>query len=171
MPALVSAVVTQLKSALTLTDSTIISSFDGQPPPFSGQIFYVVHPGAVSGGSDLRLEESYGVDVTITQRIPYVPFDRIDDVFYHQSTGIYAKADAVKAALHMSYTVMNAANVIIGNSVNGFEEPLKYQSISSPVVRGADWFFADGEANPPSGVSLVVSFGGASRMQSIESQA
>jgi hypothetical protein len=98
------------------------------------------------------------------------------------TSGLFARAEAIRAKLHMSYEVIAAANLAMnaveltngagGQSVNGFIEPLKFVSAGRPVRQDAAWFTADaeGDGSDPA-FSIEMTFRGARRVQTIESQA
>ncbi len=186
MTALTGAVLARLQSALSLDGSSSSISYDGQPPAFSGEEFFVVHPWFVQNTEGDRLDEKYGVVVTVTRRTGYPPQDRMgSDVTLYPTTGLYKRADAVKVALHKNYTVLNLAGgtcvesggptwtggetYSIAATENGFVEPLVFDSYSDrPMVKGPEWFWAEAEGmDPPSGIALEVRFKDARRIQTL----
>lgn len=173
MEALLVAVRNRLRTALTLADALCDVQHDGSVPPSAGEVYYSVHPAGISNDDTgaHRLDETYDVKVTVTMKVGWLPRDRYGTQSVAKaSTGLYARAEAARAALHMDYTSMNAANTTIGVADNGFVEPLKFRSCSAVAVKGPDWFGADDQANPPSGLAVELSFVGARRVQVIEEQ-
>ena len=146
---------------------------DGHPTAMSGQVYYAIHGGAISNDDDLALDEVYEVLVTLTMKAGYLPRDRQGEhLGARASTGLYARALAVRALLHMDYNTLSEANSgnpwSIGSQDNGFVEPLKFAGIGRPQQQGPDWFFSEGD--DVAGRSLEVRFTGARRRQVIEEQ-
>ncbi len=185
MAVLLQATLTRSRAILTLDESQSCVSLDGQPPPFSGQKFLVIHPGEFSNSDQNYLEETYGVRATLTLRAGVVPEDRIGaNLLTLATTGLYALIERLRAGLHMDYTLLQIAGGTVGGSalsggqsyslaatVNGFHEPLMFQNCSAPEPKGPDWFWAEGQDDAITGVAVILSFGGAKRLQTIESQA
>jgi hypothetical protein len=178
MDVLLQAVVDRVKTIMTYDDTQVDVSDDGKPPPFSGQVFAVVHPGEFSNDGDLSLDEKYDVSVTLTFRTGYVPQDRIGQEVLFKTIGIYAAVHRLRAGLHMDYTGMGFCGGLgqaggksysLSSGVNGFSEPLKFRRASKPMVKGPDWFWADGVDDATTGVAVQIDFVGARRIQSIES--
>jgi hypothetical protein len=167
LDALITATVNQLRTALSLDETTCdeAAGDDGRPPNFAGQVFYGVHEGEWSNDSDLSLDERLGVHVTITLRTALDPLDRLKLA----RSELRQRADAVRKTLHMSYTVLNAVNVILGNTVNGLVEPLVFVDGGKNVVRGPDWFGSDDINDGPTGLSRTLRFARALRVQTLES--
>jgi hypothetical protein len=171
MPALLLAVRDRLRAALSLGAHECEVQPDGYPHPAAGEVFYAVHPGYVNQDLDTCMDESYEVKVTITAKTGQAPLDRWGTrILTLASTGLYARAEAVRALLHMNETVRASANTTIGAQDNGFTETLRYRGMGPPTPRGPEWFSAEDESVPPAGLSLELTFGGARRVQVIEEQ-
>jgi len=143
---------------------------DGQPPPMAGQRYFAISEGDWSNSATESLDETYGVEVTITLRAGVVPVDRINVALKQQLRIVAAQ---VRAKIHMNYNLMAAANAKLNASVeNVFVEPLRFRSAGKIQIREADWFWAHvtDDTKAPSGVSITLVFGGARRVQTIESQ-
>lgn len=172
MRALVLAAVARLQAANSWTSSTCEASIDGAPPPMAGELFAAVRPGLwICNRDDGGLDEEFGFDVVITRRLGFAPTDRQDSDVMTTSgaTGIMTVAETVRAQLHMSYTVIDTANTTIGGSADGFIEPVRFLSATPPRVVGADWFSSD-QDDFQAGLMQTLTFGGARRVQTIESQ-
>ena len=170
MRALLQATLNHLRDTLSLDASTSEVMPTGKPPAFAGEVFYTVHPGTVSNQDVHCLDEQYSLDVTITLRSGKVPTDRVGtELLLAEDDGIYDRADAVRAAIHMRYVgLMNDANTDLTASVNGFVEPLVFLGYGRVQEQGGNWF--GGKGGPGSaGISLTLSFGRARRAQTIES--
>jgi hypothetical protein len=173
MEALLDAVEARIRAALGYTSGQCAVQPDGAPEAWSGQIYLAVHPGEVrdNGSQGLRLDELYSVSVTITMKSAFMPKDRLGDkLVKRQYTGIYARAHAIRALIHMNQTVRTDANTLIGADENGFLTPLEFLSIGMLTARGPEWLSSDMKA-PPHAVaawSLEVRFGNANRVQKIE---
>lgn len=145
----------------------------GQPPPFAGQWYIAIHPGARSNSdtNPLSLEERYDLGVTVTVRMGYAPKDRQGErVLLDAPDGILHLADRIRADLHGNYDVLIEANTLIGDESNGFVEPLSFQSDSVIQEKPASWVWADDDENPPTTFAVEMKFGGALRVQTLESQ-
>lgn len=144
---------------------------DGQPPPVAGQ-WYVGLDSAGYRNTDtnaLSLDESYDLLVVVTFKYAVVPADRRGQR-WQATAELRDKALAIRAALHMDYTTLNAANTALGAAVNGFVEPLRFRNASKVLSKGADWVWAEDAVNPPSVFAVELRFGGARRVQHLESQ-
>lgn len=172
MPALLTAVRDRIRSVLSYAAFECDVQPDGAPDPASGQVYVSVHAGSVRNDDMESLDEYFEVLVTITLKIGYLPVDAYGpQVILKTTTGLYARAEAVRRVVHMDYTAMTAANTTLGGSVNGFIEPLSYRGMRRPEVKGPAWFSAEDEDNPPAGLSLELRFDGARRKQTLESMA
>lgn len=185
MEALLDAVESRIRSACSYSSAECGVQADGMPPPSAGQVYVSVHAGGWDN-ADLDascLDESLSVFVTVTMRLAHFPRDRqAAEGVRKAATGLYARAEAIRAALHMSYEVIAAANLAAGaieltsgagaQSVNGFIEPLKFRSGTRPYRQQADWHTAsaEGDGSDPA-FSVELTFVGARRVQRIEHQA
>jgi hypothetical protein len=164
-----------LASPLSLADGTCLVMHDGQPPGSAGQTFYAIHPGSIQSDHDLSLDETYDLMITVTVRTDYCPHDRLgEDVITKASTGLWAKVEALRAVVHMDYTILRDANAgqsySIGSSENGFIEPLKFLGATYLGAKDASWFWSDGHDETPAGLAVECRFGRARRAQVIEEQ-
>ena len=175
--ALLLAVSAKVKTVTGLDAANVGVQEDGQPPNFSGELYIAIHPGAFRNNDDAGetdLDEVYEVDVTVSRRAGYTPADRVgEELITKVTTGLYARVEAIRAGLHMQYDYIigagaDTANTIIGASDNGFVKPLKFRDCSRPQRKGAEWFGA--EKGKPGGKILVLSFGGAQRVQIVTEQ-
>jgi hypothetical protein len=145
----------------------------GQPPPHAGQWYIAIFPGARTNNDSnpLSLDETYSIGVTVTMRMGYAPKDRQGQrIIMDANDGILAIADKVRAAIHGNYDILTVANAAIPGT-NGFIEPLSFQGDSSILEKSPDWVFAEGDDNPPTTFAVELRFGGARRIQTLESQA
>lgn len=154
--------------------------FDGKPKPNCGEFFVAVHAGSWTGRDCEALDESYGVQVTVTRRIAYAPYDRPTDPLTDASDALDKLLEAIRAKLHadpgpraaadpQQYPVLTLANAYIANPANKFVEPLRFRDGGTPAFKGADWFHAEGVGDE-CGVAQTLTFGGARRVQTIESE-
>lgn len=152
--------------------------FDGQPPPNCGELFAAVHPAEWSAEDMEGLSEVYGFDITFTVRVGKVPRDEMGPNALVGPTGqsLDDWLEKTRALMHLDSVqdqILNAANKIIGSGASGFVEPPRFRGGSRPEPRGPDWFGADAHthgATPPVGLSQTLMFGGARRVQRIESE-
>jgi hypothetical protein len=147
-------------------------SVDGRPP-FSQAGFFVAVQGsglatlwARPGG---RLK-SYSVAATITQVVSGIPADRravvanspkagSDD---DHRTGLEELAEQLGDWIVMRPEVLAAANAIIGEGSNGFQEPFEAVTISPIEERDSSWFHGEGGGKTVMVVTLT--FSGAKRL-------
>lgn len=170
MPDLLNAVRDRIRSVLSYTNFECDVQPDGAPDPVSGQVYVSVHAGAIRNDDMESMDEYYEVLVTLTMKVGYLPVDAFGpQVITKATTGLYARAAAIRKTCHMDYTAMTAANTALGGSVNGFVEPLSYRGMGRPEVKGPAWFSAEDENDPPAGLALEIRFDGARRKQTLES--
>lgn len=156
-----------LASELSLTEGQHAVVVDGRPPMISGQRFVGVHAGDWSNANNESLDEYIGLTVTITDRIGMFPFDRQGaEALEKAQTGLETFAEAVVAAIHSNYVLMNAANALIVGTVTTFVEPLRFRHGEKPTYRDGTWFGAEPEQD--AGLSITVVFGDARRVQKID---
>ena len=161
------AVRDKLRTEFNVTHTAVDIRITGQPPPICGDWFLAVHPGPFRSTQQESLREEYDLDITLSLRRQYVPNDRVGSyVVAEDPNGIYAKAERVRALLHMQEDYRVAANVIIG-AVSGFSIPLKFASCSKPQPVTADWF---GGEEGDGGYTITLSFHKALREQDIPYQ-
>ena len=169
LSALLTAVRNTLRTDLSLADIVCQIMQDGQPPPsWSGDQFVAVH--ALSwdpaGPTDRGLDEYFGIGVTISRRLPY-PQDRIPEKVYLTAlTGLEAISRTVVIAIHQSYVVLNAANVILDNT--SFVETLVWAGTDpTPSVHTGEYLFSDNpqHVNQLAALSMTVRFQKARKIQ------
>lgn len=172
LAALLRATQDHLATVLTLTvDRDISVQEDDQPPPFVGQLHYVVHatdwrwPGATD--NDV-LDEQYGITVSITQRTPVAPRDRkMSHLYLDRLEGVEKLARQVMLACHLNYTLFGLANKYAEGTL-ALVEPLRWEATDpKPKNVGPDWFWATDPNATDCGWVLGVHFGRARRIQRI----
>ncbi|MFO0801483.1 MAG: hypothetical protein U0804_28795 [Gemmataceae bacterium] len=154
---------------------------DGRPDPMCGQEFWAVHPGGASNTANNYLDERCDLQVTLTVRTGWAAQDRIGEEAILQAVdGLMAKAERVRSLLHQEYPVMDRANALIPGTaeycelrggtptVNGFVEPLRFQSMTYLGPKGLDWFWAEGVSDDTTGLAVQLSFTAARRLQYYE---
>src|SRR5262249_55448348 len=116
MEALLLGLRDHLRTQLALDTSNCDVTIDGQPLAFSGEWFYAVHPGEFrhQPSGDDHPDELYGADVTITARSMRAPHDRWGTgILTPGATGLLGRAAALRAKVHLNYTLINLANAEI----------------------------------------------------------
>lgn len=165
---LLQAVRDVLRTAFSLTEADCQVTADGRPDPACGQVFLAVHPGTSDNAARNYLDERVSFFVTITYRTGYTPQDRIGEaVLIDPQAGLLRFASRVKAALHMQYDVLAAANALIDgfdDTTNGFVEPPGYRSAVYLGPQGANWFWGEGVADDTTGLAVQLTFDGARRI-------
>ena len=174
MSALLSAVKTTLVGFQSTWTTLVCDVGIGpEPAPACGELFIRIYPGnwsVIGKDEGADLDEVYGVNICVTRRLNYSPLDRTGtEVLIKATTGLEDVCALIRTYLHYNYTLMNAVNTALGGSVNGFIEPLRFRDGGIPIVRGADWFSAEDETL--AGLSQTLIFGGARRLQTVESMA
>ncbi len=178
--ALLLAVAAQLRTVNAWTAEQCEVMFGGAPKPDCGEFFVAVHPGQWVSNASESLDEEYGVLVTVTRRVGFSPEDRMGTTggVTRAFDGLAVLVEKVRVQVHMSYVIMNAANVeaqhVDGNPsvstpINGFVEPLRFRDGGRPEPKGGDWFAADPEGDDqPVGLAQTLTFAGARRVQTLE---
>ncbi len=159
---------------------------DARPPPRAGNYFLSIHDGMVRSVADNQLHEYYDFSATLTMRL-IAPLDRVGDqqmarniarVPLGERQGFYAKAERVRAFLHMNWTITvvtggtsssandNLALWSPGPTVYGFTEPMRFQSMEAPKLVYADWFQTD-PTDDPQGMKATLRFGNCRRFQPV----
>lgn len=168
----------QPPAGLGLANGQCEVMFDGQPPPNCGELFAAVHPGDWQATDVEGIDERYGFDITVTVRVGKVPRDEIGLNALVGPTGksLDDWLEKIRALLHLDNQadqVLSSANMIIGAGANGFVEPPRFRGASLPEPRGPEWFLAEAHSHgpmPPVGLSQTLTFGGARRVQRMESE-
>lgn len=160
----------------------------GEPPPRCGNVFASVHDGMSRSDADNQLYELYSFAVTLTMRVT-VPMDRMGDQLIYRNLmreqarkqGFYAKADQLRALIHMNWSMVvlqnqtpasandNLSNWLpTGTTVYGFLEPQRFINMEFPKVMGGQWFSAEPEAED-AGVKSTLVFARCKRFQPVTS--
>lgn len=172
--ALLLAVRDHLRQELNLRELDCENTFDGRPLPMSGESFIAIHPGSWTNDTPECLDERYGIQITVTVRLPRVPQDRWGpELFTKAAEGLDALLEKIRVKAHMNYTLMDRANVIIGATgllptANGFIQPLCFRDGGQPMPKGPNWFAAAGRGQY-AGLAQTLTFRDANRVQTIES--
>lgn len=157
----------------------------GQPTPRCGNFYVSIHDGMSRSDADNQLNEWYDFAVTLTMRVT-VSLDQvataqmsrnISRVPLGERQGFYAKADRLRAFLHMNWTITvlqgqtpasandNLAAWSTG-TVYGFVEPMRFQSMENPKLVGGEWFAAEPDAEDM-GIKATLQFGRCRRFQPV----
>ena len=165
--------------ALTARECEVMGP-DGRPPARCGERFVAVHGGGCSNSSRDDLDEVYHLYVTVTLRAARVPPDRWGtDLIDKATTGMDDLCQSVKVSIHKDAAndvVIRAANILLGagadgfSGINGFVESLIFENMGDDAPKGPDWFSADPEDLHGVGFARTLRFGGARRVQTLESQ-
>lgn len=150
---------------------------DGRPKPAAGEIFVAVHGGQWTGRDiDSGLDEEIGFEVTITRRLGFSPMDQWNrEVVEGLKDGLEVLAEQVRAYLHMNQQIRITANEFISaeRTARGFTEVQRFRSCGDAEERGPDWFnaldFDTGGRHANAGLTMTLTFGGARRIQRLES--
>ncbi len=158
---------------------------DGMPPPMACTTFIAVWGSGWNNAAYESLDENYTVNVTVSVRTTQCPPDHWGLVIAEQTTGLYARAEAVRATLHRNYDVVQRADAIIKLAceavapgswltqvANGggtsFEEPLFFKSATGIERKGGSWWWSSNKEQH-AGLAITLSFG-TRRTQAVENQ-
>lgn len=176
LDALLYAVRDNIRSVLGYDARTCEIRDDGHPPPRCGDWFAAVHQMRSRSEMVNALDEYFGFSVTLTARVTNVPLDRVGDRLLAkqlaETTGFNAKADVLRAFLHMAWGVIQDANnnilarPTVLNQVYGFATPAYFNGMEIPVLVGGEWFWAMEDAGDM-GIKAQMDFEGARRLQPI----
>lgn len=149
---------------------------DGHPPPRCGDVFVSVYELASTSTNDNSLMEYFNYGVALTMRVTNTSLDRVGDTLLARKlarkVGFNARAEQLRAFLHMNWGILGDANNLIneltesGNVVYGFVEPARYRGMEAPILVGGEWFTADPSA-ADLGLKSELHFEGARRLQPI----
>lgn len=155
---------------------------DGQPAPMSGEFFVAIWEATWNGNSTECLDENIGVRITVTKRLPRVPFDRIGpEIMAKATVGLLSLAEAIRASVHLNYVgvmarvnayIANESRLVASNGVgqaNGFVEPLFFQDGSGTEKKSGAWFWAD-EQERLAGITKTLTMNPARRVQRADIQ-
>ena len=131
--ALLTAVRNSIRDLSDFSDREVEIEFDERAMQGIATKYVAVMPGGVTPGpyhnsSGGVSDKLYGVDVLVVKRGVSKPRDRARDLFLQNSIGLGDLIDAIETGVDFDYTVMNAANAIIGGS-EGFIEPLVFAGL------------------------------------------
>ena len=157
---------------------------DGKPHASMGEWFIGIHEVGDWVTEDVEgLSEVYGIGITITVRQPKVQQDRFwkllvgttDPADIAGRKSLLGLVETIRTAMHLdvgSDIVINTANQYIegfGVTVNGFVEPLRLKSMGRSTKQGPAWFGSEDRNVQIAGYSRTIIYGGAKRVQTIES--
>lgn len=166
------------KPGLGLPQAMCGRTYDGQPPPRCGDVYYAVWSKSGRHGvvrHAVGIEEVYTVLVTITLRTSRYPFDR----WLVPRDDLEARANAVTnlvAKDALDYRISKEADRLAGldhgRSVSrpiGFVEALNYEDMGDIEEVGPPWFHAESESDAAEavGITQVLRFGGNKRIRSL----
>lgn len=172
--ALLKGVRARIQAVLGIDNAKCDIRFDGMPPASCGELFIAVHPGQWTGTNIEGRQDNVGVEITVTRRTEYAPFDRAVDPMMEALESLDIIVSRIIAALHINYEVLNVANAVLdataGTHVNGYDVPLRFSVAGRPIRRRGDWFSSDIPSTGHEGVSRTISMENARRFQTVESQ-
>lgn len=177
--AILLAVRDHLRKEMKWSELQCAVTYDGQPHPMAGEFFVAVYAGPWNGVEIEGRQDVFGVNITVSKRVTAYPGDRVDvPLAGPDGEALDKLLDSIAAKLHMDppaagssthYPVLALANVTITSAANGFITPLRLLDGGRPEPKGSDWFHADPESDV-CGLAQTLTFGGAVRFQTIESQ-
>src|ERR1700722_15885650 len=76
--------------------------FDGQPPPACGEVFVAIHEGewANSATYDEGREDFIGIEITVTRRTGFVPYDRAVVALSDEARALEKQCELIVAKVH-----------------------------------------------------------------------
>lgn len=170
--ALLTAVLDALMTTLGYTESQCNIEFDEIPPASVGDYYVAVMPGGSRPGPRNNtcggiLDEYVDIDIAVIQRAPRLPRDRSRQILITALQGINAQHRQILAAFgQFNYTVLNAANELLGNA-DGFVEAL-YWAGNEPKARIVSGEYFKGQVEEEfAGLVRIAHYRGARRIQHI----
>ena len=153
---------------------------DGHPPPRTAGWFCAIHQGGQRGDMMNALDEYYGYTLTLSVLLAGIPPDRVGSqllakkelLTLARETGFNARAQQLKAFLHMNWYVIGRANEYLlqmyagAYQVDGFAEPAHFGTMTDPKFVGGEWFAADPN-HKTAGITAEIRFEGARRLQEL----
>jgi hypothetical protein len=170
---------------LTAAQCEISDHPEGMPPPACGELFVAVHAGAwgpYPGGTSEGIDETIGVRVTVTVRTGKTAKDRLGQNVWAGPAGssLDETCRKVLVAVHLDAFLLATfyrenANATINTDFpgiprSGFATALEFEDGGTPTRRGPYWFSAEGNDDPPAGLSQTMTFGRARRVQNLQGQ-
>jgi hypothetical protein len=175
MFALLQATRDRLRQRLGLDKSTCRVMHSARPAITCGDTFFSVFGLSWSPGDpDLNrgLDEYYGVGVCLTCRTAYIPSDdQAEEAYIKLGSSMEEMIRRAVIEIHQNISLMQAANSLLGSSLNKIIEPLRWQGgDAQPVEVGAQWFGAayrpdTDQGEDFAGLTLTANFGQARRVQ------
>jgi hypothetical protein len=171
MSSLLLAVRDRIRARLGLDPGECELMPDGRPPAAAGQLFLAVHPGELSLDDPLAelWESSSAVGLTCTMKAGDVPHDRMGEHLAEATTGLLDRMEDAVKAVHMSYTVLDAARVYLGgDGAQYFVEPLRLTGgIPRPAEKPPSWFWSEDRQTAPAGWAVEVKMAAAKRYEAL----
>ncbi len=173
LPAILQATRDHLQAILALDPLKNLGVFeDGQPPPFTGDVYYAIHPTDWAphpdAGDNVSLDEAFGIAVTITVRKRGMPRDKApQELWLKAFTGLDKRLRQVMLAIAGPdrYTLQQRANTLMAGDV-GLSECFRWLgSDPMPVTQDGSWFWSEPEAD--AGWTMTARFGGMRRIQKL----
>ena len=138
-----------------------------EPPSQAGYIYVSVHLGQENHrGLDQSIQESWGVDVTVSLKTARIPFQRWGiDAIDRPIDGLEVLGTQILNLLHHNYDLMNAINAS-GRNLNFYRPLLAPSTQAAPQERGGAWWGAgkDSKGGQAQGMSKTFRFEGAERI-------
>jgi hypothetical protein len=149
---------------------------DGQPPVHFSSRFVSIHPSTWAGspaqGMLDYIEENYGVNVTLTQRIDSLPLDRHRDLIYIDVlTSMEKVCRQIVYALHQNYYLTDEINELLQADDNPNEKFINHliwlRTDPAPTPQNGTWVRSDNieDMSLLAAYSQTVYFGGIQRIQ------
>ena len=178
LSALTLAARNRLRTELSLENNACEVTLDGQPIPLAADVFYAVHHDQWqnTGQNVGELEEDFGLVLTISMRGGNIAFDRWGpELLAKATTGLWDRARAAIVKIHGDYTLMNAANTIIGSAAtyNRFVEPVWLSNVTTQY-KPPSWWHRETPSTKGmkyEGAAAIIRFSSAKRIQTLESMA
>lgn len=140
-------------------------------PAMVGDLYVVVSPGGWTQGpvndtSGGVLDELFAIDITVIKRATAVPRDRRRQFLLDNLQGLNVQIRKIINAVQFDYDINNAANALLGDTEEGFVEPLRFASCGPTMELAAEVFGArPGEA--VAGIGRTARFTKARRIQNL----
>ncbi len=164
-----------LDALMLATQEKIIEAFNWSPSqvdmtpggsafPTAPQTFVSIHgadwtnSGGFEGKSSPYLDLDFGLYLTVSVRIT-IPADRHSILLRDRTRDTNKLCHQLAVLLHMNYEVMFRANELIpGDTMNKFIEPLRFRSCTTQKPQRGDWWMCEDDGPTYSGFSQTLIF-------------
>lgn len=159
-----------IRTELKLNPEDCIIQEDGMPTPTCGPLFVAIHGSSWAPDiidQNLGIDERADLTITVTMRASATPFDvRGDEIYVTDSLNIEKHVHRIKCRVHQNYTLITNANALLGGTDN-IMEPLRWLGGDAQPQKVDNTWFSSEMPLEFAGITMVIRFGQARRMQTL----